>query len=236
MLPRPYLLLLMIVWSAAACQAALPPDSTPTLEPSITTPATPEVTPTAEASAAWEQVVVKGVQIAIEIPPGWDAQKTRDGLMLAEDFGTMESGTTPQGMQIHLFVHSLDGYKLPVSQDTNVAWAVLEQIIAQPDTIGTAQVSAPSGFKWDGHDAAYYLLNPNDGSVSLLVAVALSAQKRLVVCNFSSPAQDAAEIRAMLPEILSSLTINGVSMDIAGLRDLPDPLHFPQTEATETPD
>jgi hypothetical protein len=219
----------------AACQASLPTASTPTVEPTATAQNTPETTPTVETSPHWEEVGVSGVQLGIEIPPGWDVQRTGDGLLIAEYFSTIESGTMPKGMQIHLFVHSLDGFKLPDSRNTNVAWAVLEQIVDKPEYIGNALVSAPTGFDWDGHDAAYYLLNNNDGNLSVLVAVALLSPKRLVVCNFSSPTQQAVGIRAMLPQILSSLTINGVSMDIAALHNLPDPLEFPEAEAIQLP-
>jgi hypothetical protein len=209
--------------------------STPTVEATSTAQNTPEATVTTENVAQWEQVAVNGVQLAIEIPHGWDVQRTGDGLLIAEYFSTIEAGTMPKGMQIHLFVHSLDGFKLPDSHDTNVAWAVLEQIIDKPEYIGNASVSAPTGFEWDGHDAAYYLLNNNDGNLSVLVAVALLSPKRLVVCNFSSPAQQADGIRAMLPQILSSLTIDGVRMDIAALHNLPDPLHFPEADAADAP-
>jgi hypothetical protein len=219
----------------AACQATMPAASTPTVEATSTAQNTPETTVTSETIAHWEQVSVNGIQLAIEIPRGWDVQRTDDGLLIAEYFSTIESGVTAKGMQIHLFVKSLDGFKLPASSDANVAWAVLEQIIDKPEYIGNALVSAPAGFEWDGHDAAYYLLNNNDGNLSVLVAVALLSPKRLIVCNFSSPTQQASGIRAMLPQILSSLTINGVSMDITDLHNLPDPLNFPEAEATQLP-
>src|SRR5688572_4328051 len=207
--------LVLIILLGAACQDMIPAASAPTVEATSTAPNTPETTATTETIAHWEQVAVNGVQLAIEIPRGWDVQRTGDGLLIAEYFSTIESGVMAKGMQIHLFVHSLDGFRLPDSNNTNVAWAVLEQIIDKPEYIGNALVSAPTGFEWDGHDAAYYLLNNNDGNLSVLVAVALLSPKRLVVCNFSSPTQQADGIRAMLPQILSSLTINGVSMDIA---------------------
>jgi hypothetical protein len=201
---------------------------------------TPEIAPEVTASVAvhtptWEEVEVNDVRLGIEIPAGWEAEQTEEGLLLAEHFSTMEYGTAIQGLQIHLFVHALDGYNLPVSADANIAWAVLEQIIKKKDIIGEALVSEPMGFEWDGHDAAYYLLNDGDGNLSVLMAVAIPAPKRLVVCNFSSPVEQAYEIREMLPEILSSLMINGVAMDIAALHNLPDPLRFPESRPHTTP-
>jgi hypothetical protein len=173
--------------------------------------------------------------LGIEIPRGWHAKETDEGLLMAEHFGTMQSGTRVYGMQIHLFVYLMDGFTLPDSADANLAWAMLNQIIEKPYLIGHARVSEPAGFEWDGHDAAYYLLNDGEGNRSVLLAVALNTPPRLVVCNFSSPAADAINIRAMLPEVLSSLTINGTSMDIGAINELPDPLDFPEEHASPTP-
>jgi hypothetical protein len=205
---------------------------TPTLDPTSTAESTPEVTPAAAYQADWEQVEVNGVRLRIEIPRGWVVQKTDEGLLIAERFGRMETVSTMPGMQIHLFVHSLDGFDLPDADDANVAWAVLEQVIQKPSYIGDAKVSKPKGFDWGGQDAAYYLLNDGDGSLSILVAVVIASPKRLIVCNFSSPIRQADEIRTMLPEVLSKLTINGVALDMAALDNLPDPLPFPEAEAT----
>src|SRR5688572_26610222 len=96
--------LLLMMLLGAACQTTLPAASTPTVEATSTAQNTPETTATTETIAHWEQVPVNGVQLAIEIPHGWDFQRTGDGLLIAEYFSTIESGTTPKGMQIHLFV------------------------------------------------------------------------------------------------------------------------------------
>src|SRR5262249_18974617 len=196
---------------------------------------TAQPTPTPTKTEDWEQVDVNGVRLSIVVPRGWKVHKTGEGLVIAERFSTMETSATGMGIQINLFVHTLDGFDLPNGDDTNVAWAVLEQIIQQPTYIGNAQVSAPSGFKWDNHDAAYYLLNDGDGSLSVLVAVMTTDPERLVVCNISSPARQASRIRDLLPQVLSTLTINGIKLDISALNDLPDPLQFPGIPYTPTP-
>ncbi len=233
------LLLLVIFGGMAACQTiaseeALTPTYTQTpSEETAGASSTPVGDETESADIdKWEQIQVRGVMLGIEIPNGWSAQQIEDGLLLAEHFGSMQSGTQVYGMQIHLFVYSMDGFKRPNRPDTNLAWAMLKQIIENPYLIGHAKVSEPAGFEWDGHDAAYYLLNDGDGNLSVLLAVALTVPPRLVVCNFSSPVDDATNIRPMLPQILSSLTINGASMDVDAIHDLPDPLQFP---AAETP-
>jgi hypothetical protein len=233
MLPRSYVLFIVVLMGTTACQSALSIDSTPTVEPTATTEQMPESTPTTDKTTAWEQVDVKGVRLGIEIPDGWEAQETDDGLLIAEHFGTIESNSA--GMLIYLFVHSLDGFQLPASSDANVAWSALEQISKKREYIGKALVSAPAGFEWDGQDAAYYLLNDGDGNLSVLIAIAISTPQRLVVCRFSSPALRADQIRLMLPELLGTLSINGVTMNMDALHDLPDPLKFPQAETTPSP-
>ena len=230
MLPRSYVLFIMVLMGTAACQSMLHAATTPTVDPTSTAERTPEATPTTNKTTAWEQVNVSGIQLGIEIPSGWEAQKTDDGLLIAEHFGTMESD--PAGMQIYLFVHSLDGFELPGESDANIAWAALEQISKKREYIGKALVSAPAGFEWDGQDAAYYLLNDGDGNLSVLIAIAISTPQRLVVCRFSSPAWQADQIRDMLPEVLGTLSINGITMDMDALYGLPDPLQFPQAETT----
>jgi hypothetical protein len=222
--------------SVAACQmlsSATP--ATPTVESTPTLEAIPSDTPV-EAASKWEQVEVNGVMLGIQIPTGWRSRQTDEGLLIAQRFGTMQSGYEAYGMQIHLFVYSMDGYNLPTSSDANLAWAVLKQIIEEPYLIGNAEVSEPAGFEWDGHDAAYYLLNDGDANMSILLAVALNRPQRLVVCNFSSPATSATEIRRLLPEILSTLTINGTSMNISAINSLPNPLPFPDEDDSLTPE
>jgi hypothetical protein len=138
-------------------------------------------------------------------------------------------------MLMYLFVHSLDGFKLSQSTDANVAWEALEQISKKREYIGDALVSAPAGFQWDGQDAAYYLLNDGDGNLSVLLAIAIATPQRLVVCRFSSPALQADQIRLLLPQMLGTLSINGITMDMDALDGLPDPLQFPDADTTTTP-
>jgi hypothetical protein len=233
MLPRSYMLFLVVLIGMAACQSALSPAATPTVEPTSTAERTPEATPITGNTNAWEQVDVRGVRLGIQIPDGWEAQKTDDGVLIAEHFGTIESNS--DGMLIYLFVHSLDGFQLPASTTANVAWAALEQISKKREYIGDALVSAPAGFDWNGQDAAYYLLNDGDGNLSMLIAVAISTPQRLVVCRFISPASQADQIRDLLPVVLGTLSINGITMDMDALHDLPNPLHFPQAETTPVP-
>lgn len=211
---------IVALFALSSCGMFTEGNSTPTPPPTVTAEAT-------EAVGWWHEVDADGVALGLWVPAGWEIQDTDDGLLLAEDFATIASGMEMKGMQIHVFVRSIHDFP-HVPEAKNMAWGVLKEIIHDPDYIGEALVSEPVGFDWDGHDAAYYLLNDGDGSKSILMAVALETPQKLIVCNFTSPANQSQRIRAMLPEILSTLTINGVNMDMSPLHSLPDPFVFPK--------
>jgi hypothetical protein len=224
MLPRSLPLLMLFLISVTACQTTSVVTPTPAATP------TPQTTPDAEASPEpgyWRQVEVEDVTLGLQVPHGWKTQTTDHGLLIAEKFGSIQSGTQLHGMQVYLFVYEMDAFDLPATPVENEAWAALKQVIEKPDMIGNATVSEPAGFDWDGHDAAYYLFNDGDGGLSMLLAVAISSPPRLVVCNFTAPAEKSTAIRQLLPQLLSTLSVNGDIMDSRALHELPDPLEFP---------
>jgi hypothetical protein len=209
-----------LILAAAGCQGEAP---TPTAAPARQPTPTEEATDT--ASSGDTVITVKGVRLGIQVPTGWEVQNTEDGLLMAEHFGPMDSGTMVYGMQIHLFVHVMAD---EAASGTNIAWSALKEITAQPSYIGKARVSEPKGFDWDNHDAAYYLGNNGDGNLMLVIGVALGDSGRLVVCNVTSRVDKVARIRTLVPQVLSSLTVNGATMNTGDLMvALPDPLVFP---------
>lgn len=214
-----------IVLSVVACSwsaAAIPP----TVVPTATLEST-EASTTAIPGSLLE-MDVNGVRVGIRVPLGWEMQTTNDGLLIAEHFGKMNSGHVVSGMQMHLFIYSVDDFDLPPDgPGINLAWLALNQIIARPSLIGKAQVSDPAGFEWDLHDAAYYLVNTGDGNMMVVLAVAVKQPNRLVVCNIVSPVKKASLIRGLIPQMLSGLTLDGTRMDSKALTLLPDPLLFP---------
>lgn len=182
--------------------------------------------PTAEATPAeWIEHEVDGVLVGVEKPDGWQVQHTEDGILLVEHSGSMASGGDMRGVQVHIFVHTLDGFTIVAGK--NIAWSVLEQITRDRKYIGSARANKPYGFEWSRHDAAFYLSNNGDGNMTMLIAIALPDVERMVVCNVTSPASEAGRIRSILPALLGSLTVNGTRMDVDALHQLPDPLVFP---------
>ncbi len=203
------------------------------MNPTATAEVTPDPSPTADS---WAHVTSENVKISVMTPPGWQAISNEYGILLAEHADLVQSNT-PEGLLVYIFVPEMDHIKYPKPSSTNLAWSVLNHIAHLPSYTGTANVSDTVAFDWDKHDAAYYLLSDQDGSRTMVVAVSLPGQDKLIVCNISTTAKDARRIRALLPDVLASLTVNGQRMDTAALRQLPDPLVFPEfatPEATAT--
>ena len=141
----------------------------------------------------------------------------------------MGSGTPDQplkGFLIHIFVPPLDEFRMPLGNE-NLAWYILMQVVHDPGYVGNAVASKPVAFDWDHHDAAYYLLNNRDGTMTLLLALALPDHSNLVVSHVSLPADQTNRIQTFLPDLLSSLTIDGKTLEVSALRDLFQHLEFP---------
>jgi hypothetical protein len=213
------ILMLMTVLCSAACQGlsiSAPPTVTQTPPPSPTPP--PD---------GWVTHDGTSVSLKIKIPEGWETYPTEVGIVLTEKMGKPETGGVLEGILVHIFVPPTDKFDLPTTPDINVAWAILNQVVNNPDYVGDALVSAPMAFDWDHHKSAYYLLNNRDGTLTLLLAMTLPGGHQVVVCHISMPEEYAYRLRPLLPEILSSLTIDGVWINGEALRNLPDPLVFP---------
>jgi len=168
------------------------------------------------------------LQLSILVPDGWETFNTDAGIVLNEQVGSATLDQPLSGLLVHIFVPNISKFAFPESSDVNLAWAILKQVVSNPDYIGNAVVSDPVGFKWGQYDAAYYLLSNRDQTVTMLLALGMPERDNLVVCHVSVPDTQADRIRAVLPDLLSSLMIDGKLVNAAALRDLPDPLIFPE--------
>lgn len=204
----------------AGCQGFA---SAPT--PNLATPTPPPEVTAEPTLSEWIEHEVDGVLLGVEKPKGWHAQETEDGILLVEYSAPMTNSDDMPGVQVHVFVHSLD--KFDLSLGGNIARSVLDQIIQNKDYIGSARVDKPFGFAWGSHEAAYYLSNNGDGNVTMLIAIAIPDSQQMVACNITSPVRESGRIRSILPDVLNTLTVNGVQMDVTALDNLPDPLVFP---------
>ncbi len=164
------------------------------------------------------------VHLKILVPDGWETFNTDAGIVLNEQVGA----TSIDGVLVHIFLPNMNDFMYPDTSDVNLAWSILNQVVSNPDYIGNALVSDPVAFEWDAHDAAYYLLNNRDETVTMLLALGMPTQNSLVVCHVSAPNNQANRIRALLPELLKTLTLDGNLIDAEALESLPDPLVFPE--------
>lgn len=213
--------------AVAGCQVGIQAEATATV-----LAATPTTAPAAQSSIETE---VADVKIAMTVPKGWRSQQARYGVLLVENTGYNHPGGKLSGMQIYVFVRGVSDFNFPVGTNRNNAWNILDHIVSKPDYIGDATVSGPTGFTWNEHDAAYYLLHDSHSNLSLVLAMVMAQPERLVVFNVSCPEERAADIQVALPELLQGLTLNDMAVDSSLLDALPDPLVFPAYERTDMP-
>jgi hypothetical protein len=176
---------------------------------------------------------VSDVALIVPRPSGWDYNLTDFGIVLNENISSVIVDGELRGILAHVFVPPLDGVNAPefdTVSDANKARAILRTIIEDPTYVGSANVSLPVGFSWGGYDAAYYLVDNGDGSVSIVIGVVLPEMPRLVTCSISAPTDQGARIRDNLARLLDGLTVNGVVFDGDDLDELPNPLNFPEGE------
>ena len=213
----------LLVFSLTSCQALSP-----------TTPSVTEqrlADKTSARAQQWTRHMDGEVSLSIAVPDGWETYNTTGGIVLNEYMGSGVPGTPLRGFLVHIFVPHLDDVRLPSDSDqSNAAWFVLKQVIRNKKYVGDALVSEPVAFHWDQHDAAYYLLNNRNRTVTMLLALMLPDRSNLVVCHVSVPENQAHRIRSLLPALLETLTIDGSQVDVSALHNLPDPLMFPVEE------
>ncbi|MBZ0276976.1 MAG: hypothetical protein K8I60_12570 [Anaerolineae bacterium] len=206
-----------------ACQTVFS-SATPGATSLPTEGATSEVSPTPDE---WIELNSEEVQLRLKVPYGWQALDMEDGLLVAQQFGAMFSGDDRlTGIQIHIFVHSTSEFTLP-TDGSNTAAFILDQIAHTPEYVGDAAVTVPQGFTWGGYEAAYYLLNAGDGTMTMVVALVVENPPRLVVCSILAPHHKAAYIRTSLPLVFHEFSIDGHKLDVGALYRLPFPLVFP---------
>lgn len=250
------ILVLTLVSACEMLDSTPSEDSTPSASADTAGAATPLPYGTMPThTREWLEISINEIEVGIWLPAGWIADY-QDGLIMAEHVSSFSTSSRAlAGMLVYVFAPSLDAFDTstaePVppssdatpdaasgSSDHNMAWSILTQAVHKPDMIGSAAVSEPVGFKWDGHDAAYYLLTDPDGIHMLVMAVALPNSKMLVINVSVPPDYDESEagiLRDLVPAMLDGMTVNQAVMRGEGLDALPDPLVFPPLPAPSQP-
>lgn len=227
----------ILILLSAACRSAAPGSD---VASALTLPASPPAEDGGSpyhAENATEEVVsfdIQGVNCYLNKPQNWEVHMTEHGVILAERVGSISTGGELEGLLAYFFVPSLEDYTLPLAENMNMAWSVLRQVTQKTAQVKGALVSDPMPFQWGDYDAAYYLLNDGNGTLTLVLATTIPETNQLLAVYISAPVQRAYIIRPMLPEILDGLTINGMKMDNRALDSLPNPLIFPGPNFTST--
>ncbi len=169
---------------------------------------------------------VESVDLSIAVPDGWQAQPTDGGILLARYFDTMQGDHKLTDMQVHLFVHRIDAFDSLAADRANNALEILKHVVEQPTYIGEAVASSPIPLA-SQPEAAYYLLNNRNESITLMIGMTVRDPLRLVGLNISAPFDQADKIRSLLPVLLTKIRVNDSSIDARLIDALPDPLIFP---------
>lgn len=174
---------------------------------------------------------VNDVTVNVHLPDQWEYYETAYGLVMTEQISTIATNGELGGLLTHIFVPPLDNLPIRASQ-TNRALSILREIVSDPDYVGAAKVTKPQSFLWDGHEAAYFLMNNGEVNRTLVLGVILPGINGLIACNISAPSDQSDRIREQLPQLLEGLEINGIILDSESLNQLPDVLPFPDTEGS----
>jgi hypothetical protein len=132
-------------------------------------------------------------------------------------------------VQIHFFVPALGDLAMPMSDDTNLAYYILDQISKKSPHASRGTMTEPEAFIWKSCYAAYFLVN-GSSIYTLVLAVIPTGTNQLLAISISAPNSRATDIRPTLMKLVQSLSVNGIYLDSASLRILPNPLVFPTEE------
>lgn len=219
----------VLLLALAACGAA--PSDPPAAVNYATELESLSVAATLHPEDNYIEVTVNEVEVVVPKPENWEYYATDYGIVLTEHIDMVATNGELGGMLTHIWVPPLDDLALPANTNTNLAWHILSEIIEDPAYVGSAAVSEPQAFTWSGHDAAYYLLNNDDGNLSIVIGIAVPNSTRIVTCSIGAPGLQSERIREVLPMMLDGLTINGIALSGAELDVLPDPFVFPQRDS-----
>lgn len=212
------LLSILLALVLFGCRPTAPTDNTAMLEATEVQEVIEEVDSTRLA------LDVNGVELRVKRPNEWEYYTTEYGVVLAEQLGSVAAAGELGGLFTHVWVPPLEDFVLPVNAQ-NEALAILNEIIANPDYVGNARVSSPSAFTWDGAEAAYYLMDNDEGNLTIVFGIVVPGVDRFVAASISASVDDIDRIRSQIPSILDELTVDGVTLSGESLEQhLPEEL------------
>lgn len=170
--------------------------------------------------------MIGGVMIGVDLLPGWEAFIDNRHVTLVEKPTeiTDSADTALTGTVVNFWMPSLT---LETDEAPPAVSHLLSDHLDQSNLHETAEVSTPSPFVWEGHDAAYYMLNTGDGNLTLVVAVMISPEIGMMAVNITGPMAHREQIMNLLPVLFANFSINGKSFDPAVFEDWADRAAYP---------
>lgn len=221
-----YLWVVALIFALGACQAEPQNSGFSGAERPVVFVTTPEI----NLEERGISLSSDGFNVRMSKPNQWESFTTEYGVVLGEQFGSVASGGQLEGVMAYIFATPVTDFIMPASDDgqDNMAYHIQKQIVTSEEYIGSAEVSAPTPFEWDGHQASYYLLHDAELDINtMVIGVYVPASGLLFTCSVSAPVTQAERIRAMLPTLMQDLDINGRNLSAMPIEQLPNPLDFP---------
>lgn len=177
-----------------------------------------------------DQVVYSadGLTLSLNKPPEWESFPTDYGIVIGERFGSVATAGVLEGLMTYVFVTPLADFRIDAGLEVNIAEIALNDLLADPVYTSNIAHTPAVGFRWDGLDAAYYLISGEDDSATMVIGVAVPDQRVLLSCSISAPYDQRHRIREALPDLLDGVKFNQRVFTGEALADLPTPLDFPQ--------
>lgn len=170
---------------------------------------------------------IENVDIRIQHPKDWEYHTTDYGVVLIESIDTVATEGMLSGLITHVFIPPLGDLSLNAAEGRSTALQMLEDITRTEDLMNNAATTQPTPLMWSGLDAAYFLMNNGEGSVTLVIGLTPPEDRHLITVQISAPLDDADRIRENLPRLMQNLSVNDILLDHTELESLPEPLVFP---------
>lgn len=144
--------------------------------------------------------------ISVPHPPHWDYYQLDAGLAMVEQ--TVSMNNLFDGIVFHIWINPPQDLELGDFQSPQT---ILEQIIINPVYIGTASVTHPQPFDWNGIEASYYIFDNHLGRISIVIGLMLPEHPHLIAINISAPIDQVDNLRQQVPVLLDHLIIDGIT-------------------------
>jgi hypothetical protein len=171
----------------------------------------------------------EGITLMISKPETWDAIDTAEGVVVSKRFATVESPKVHEGLTAYTFFTPAEHLTTDISNTEHPAHAVLVNVSTNAASRRIANRTEVTSFKWDGYDAAYYLLSGDDRTVSYVVSVMVpdGSQGILLSSIVSAPYEERDRISEQLPMLMNHMRLNRIHLSGEPFEAIAARMEFP---------